>query len=373
MSKVEVYTNSIKIAFEGFDKFENGKPIMMIPTGVWYRGERILTITENILVAVVGNFNNGLPRYRVAITLDHNDYDGKVGEVHAIEYLPGGPQGSGLYATEYEFYDRGLEAIEEKGYDAVSAEMVWSLNYESTYQDPETGAEYDNVLVGLTLTPHPFFGHDHVALYSAKPQQEVTGMDNETLFSKLVETLKDLLGANEPDEIIEPVEQEVDEMADELEGKEVLTQEIDTDAFVSREEYESLSEQHTVASEKIEKLEGELGAEKLARQKEMLGAEADAFKALSVDKDAYIEKMSELRDLSEELADWVLVMLQGADTAMVEADVFAEIGTSLEGDGEFDLEAEVQKVIEEKFDGDQDHYAEALAIVGKAHPDKVQV
>ena len=116
------------------------------------------------------NFAAGLPRFRIPINLDHEDKGGKIGTIKNLQYLPDGPKGSGLYATEYEFEEKGLEAIEEDGYDAVSAEVVWTIGGENAgkYQDPETGNEFDNVLVGMALTPKPFFGHNQVALFCAE-------------------------------------------------------------------------------------------------------------------------------------------------------------------------------------------------------------
>lgn len=161
--------NALKIAFEPFVKLSDvKKPFKLIPEGIWYRGKRKLEITASRLEEAARNFSEGLPRFRVPINLDHADHGGKVGDVKQVAFMKDGPDGSGLYITEYELTEKGQKAIEEDGYDAVSAEIVWSLAG-AKFQDPETGDYHDNVLVGMALTPKPFFGHEQVSLYSAEP------------------------------------------------------------------------------------------------------------------------------------------------------------------------------------------------------------
>ena len=155
------------VAFEPFAKVANGEPIRLMPIGKWYRGDRELDITKQLLEQVVRNFDAGLPQYRVGIDLDHGEGKGKVGDVKALAYLEGTQalKGDGLYITDYDLTDKGVKAIAEDGYDGVSAELVWSLNG-STFQNPVTGEEVDNVLTGVALTPRPFFGRE-VAIFSA--------------------------------------------------------------------------------------------------------------------------------------------------------------------------------------------------------------
>ena len=159
--------NTVRYAFEPFAKIELGQPIKIMPVGKFYRGKRILEVTKDRLQEIVKNFQTGLPRFRVGFNLDHEENSGKVGDVKNLAYLDDGPQGSGLYATQYELSEKGKKAIEEDGYDGTSAEVVWTLNNGAKYQDPESGTETDNVLVGVAFTPKPFFGHKHVALYTA--------------------------------------------------------------------------------------------------------------------------------------------------------------------------------------------------------------
>jgi len=159
-----------RYAFDPFADFKPGEPIRILPEGTWYRGQRTLLLTRDRLKEIAANFAKGLPKFRVGINLDHKDDQGKVGDIKQVAYMESGPKGAGVYATEYDLTDRGARAIEHDGYDGVSAEVVWTLNGGAKYQDPETGQLHDNVLVGLALTPRPFFGHDHVALYHDQPE-----------------------------------------------------------------------------------------------------------------------------------------------------------------------------------------------------------
>jgi len=359
---------SIKIAFDPFAKFESGKPIRIIPEGKWYRGERTLDLTEQILQQIETNFNEGLPRYRVGINLNHEDDKGKVGDIRKIVYMPDGPGGAGIYATDYEFTEKGLKAIEEDGYDGVSAEMVWSINQGSMFQDPETGNEFDNVLVGVALTPHPFFGHEHVALYSNKPEVDM----EESFYNKLINGIKELFKQQEVHiETLEDVPEILDQeviMAEELELTVEQPETIDPDKFVSRDEYEKLASEAKDAKERFEKLEYEMSTDKLARQLERLGLEAESFKAISFEKEEYVEKMTIAEDTAPELADWFRSKLSMLDIGMHEAGLMKEIGSSREAEVQT-LHDVAVSIVKEDFDGDMSHYAEALAEAGKKRPE----
>ena len=168
---INVKDSVMRYAFDGFGDFKVGDPFRLLPEGTWYRGDRKLYLTRDRLKEIAANFDKKLPNYRVGIDLNHEENQGKVGNVKKIAYMENGPKGPGVYVTDYELTDRGARAIEQDGYDGVSAEVVWSLNGGAKYQDPETGKLHDNVLVGLALTPRPFFGHNEVALYHAEQEE----------------------------------------------------------------------------------------------------------------------------------------------------------------------------------------------------------
>jgi hypothetical protein len=169
-------THSEKLGFEPFgtvDGVLRGEPIKIMPVGKFYRDNRVIDITESDLQEIERNTAAGLPRFRIPINENHGT-DGKVGTVNKVKYLADGPEGKGLYATDYSLTPAGQAAIKARKWDAVSPEMVWQKNG-ATYQDPQTGQQHTNVLVGLALCDKPFFSHEHVALFTAdapaaKPQ-----------------------------------------------------------------------------------------------------------------------------------------------------------------------------------------------------------
>ena len=342
--------HSERIAFDDFaDRPTIQGPIRLLPEGVWHRGGRKLTITRERLEEMARNFLSGLPRFRVGINLDHKDDAGKVGNVKAVAYLPEGDRGPGLYATEFELTPKGEKAIGEDGYDGVSAEVVWTLNDGARYQDPETGSEHDNVLVGLALTPTPFFGHQHVALFSAKEATVDT-----SILENLRAGLRELLGlkgkelAPAPEPPPDPIPAEEAEVS------------------MEKEEFEAKIKASTdaLAAEKAraDKLEADIAAEKLAARKVVLKTEAESFKALAIEPDKYAEGMAELEGLKPEIADWMRKLLAGADAAAKA--VMVEAGTSQTTDGAPLAELAKGLVVSEKLS-----YSDALAKASKLHPE----
>src|SRR3990167_6937279 len=162
---------SEKYGFEPFGTLAgvlSGEPVKIMPLGKFFRDERILDITEADLQEIALNFNAKLPRFRVPINENHQT-DGKIGTVKAVEFRKDGADGAGLYAS-LDLTDDGKDLLQRGRYDAVSPEMVWQKNGAS-YQDPQTGKRFSNVLVGLAVCDKPFFSHEHVALFTAFPDQ----------------------------------------------------------------------------------------------------------------------------------------------------------------------------------------------------------
>ena len=373
--------NSEAIKFELVDKygeFEYGEPIRLIPEGTWYRGDRKLDITSSLLGEIEKNFKAGLPRYRVAFNLDHAEDQGKVGNILDVGYLIDGSQGPGLYATDYELSPKGLSSITDDWYDAVSAEMIWSINEGAMFQDPEDGNDYDNVLVGVALTPQPFFGHDEVALFTNKPTKEPSLRERIEKIAKEILFKEGII--DKPDdkqkEILEEVKMEEKEKFEELEAKlaealtslgekETLEAELatlkeeldaskdnDKDEFVSKKDYEELRDKHDT-------LESEILSERLS-------AEVDAFESLSVDKEAYIEHMAKA---DSKQAEFIREQLSAADKALKKAGLMKEVGTERSKERTNTLEGKIESVLSEHFDSDPAKYMDAFERVMLEHPD----
>jgi hypothetical protein len=339
--------HSERVAFDDFAAIRPG-PIRILPEGRWFRGGRVLDVTRQRLEDMVRNFQSGLPRFRVGINLDHKEDQGKVGNIKNVAYIADGERGPGLYATEYDLTPKGAKAVGDDGYDGVSAEVVWSLNGGAKYQDPETGNEHDNVLVGLALTPTPFFGHQHVALFSAKEQD----MDK-TVLETLRDSLRQLLGMKEvssaePVVIPEPIPAEKAEVSMEKEEFDVKL----------REQAELLAAEMARA----DKLEAAIASEKLAARKVVLKTEAEAFKALSIEPDKYADAMAELEAIKPELATWVKGLLAGADAAA--KTIVAEKGSDHSTEG-MTLHQYAAALVEK----DKMTYSDALALASKQHPE----
>jgi len=519
----------------------------LLPEGKWFRDSRELDITQERLLEMVRNFKNSLPNFRVGFNLDHEDTGGKVGDIKDVAYLPGGPQGSGLYATEYELTEKGQKAIDEDGYDGVSCEVVWTLNG-SMYQDPATGAEHDNVLVGVALTPYPFFGHGELALYKTERgevercyitktgavdegeyhpyggaqsfeeyeewckaqdlaynlrettstfetllknilnDEELSMKERIAMINALTTELEEKLGSVEnieegwvlietedfrkfspeerkklaesgkamPDgsypivtvgdlqdaisaigraknraatikhikkraralgktgllpeewsvimslwkrikdafspevtaeikaeieageiDPAEAVEELGDKIALELLGIEKLAVEPIVEETVeevvvekSTPTVETLAVELNASKSEIDTLKAQIEADRLGQRQGELKAEAEAFKALPIGVDEYVDKMTAIGAVNGELATWLHEKFAAMDTALVEAGLLREIGSEREGDlseGDAFLQM-VKNTVTEKFDGDMSKYGDALALVAKAHP-----
>lgn len=405
---------SLKMAFEPFAKFEQGTPIRVLPEGTWFRGARKLEVTKERLLEMVKNFASGLPRFRIPINLDHATNGGKVGTIKDLQYLPNGPQGSGLYATEYEFTDKGLEAIEENGYDAVSAEVVWTVGGKTggEYQDPETGNVFDNVLVGMALTPKPFFGHNQVALFSATEVAAETPLGGAKSFAEY----EQYLGESEERSRISNLHYIFRQCFDNIwEDTEVgLRTKIESVAMLGKEflgkvsggdEYaednsameETMSEKETIVAPEVEEFEGvqlsqeefdalnakatlaeeqkteldKMAADQAEADAEAHSAElrevADSYEALPVEVDEFVANMTAIDIAGEDAVAWFKAQFEAFDVALKAAGVLKEIGTDQEREVSTTagLLESVDQIIKDEFDGDASKYAEALELANE--------
>jgi hypothetical protein len=451
--------HSYQMAFEPFAKMEPGKAIKLLPTGTWYRGKRVLELTADRLRQIEDNFKKGLPRFRVGFSLDHAEDRGKVGDIEDVAYMGDAPDGPGLYATRYNLTERGVKALEMDGYDAVSAEVVWTLNG-ATYQDPQTGSEHDNVLVGAAFTPRPFFGHSQVALYSADQKKGEAMADEMTILQRIEAAIdnirthvfhlptadefavwdtafindlpdsaflfiedggekdadgktvprglrhfpvRDTAGAVDlphlrnalariPQSALSPeqkanalgkahamakdkgVGEAAQTMAAEEAAKEAekMAEALEAEKFTEQlkakdVEIERLTAEAKEASGKAEKLEAESKAAKLEQRKGELKAEAEAFKALPMKTEEYVEKFVALEEKDPETAKWLKAQFAAFDVAMKEAGLLREIGSEREGDlSKADL---FTARITAKMTELKCAYAEAFDIVQHESPD----
>lgn len=130
---------------------EDGKPrddIMLLPTGVWNSPTHgHFTITEETLDNAIYNFQNF--RKDVDINISHFPDDGAGGWF--TELYKASEEGKTVLRAKVEWTKKGLELLKDKVFKFISPE------FDFIHVDPQTGAEYKDVLVGAGLTNRPFF------------------------------------------------------------------------------------------------------------------------------------------------------------------------------------------------------------------------
>jgi len=115
---------------------------LILPIGKIYDsryGE--LDFKKERIQKIVDNFKNGIPAYPPPINIEHNDYQGKYGEIKAAEFE------NGLLIT-VELNEEGKKLIQDKKFEYMSVEL-------EDYLDHKTGESAGEVLVGAALTNRP--------------------------------------------------------------------------------------------------------------------------------------------------------------------------------------------------------------------------
>jgi phage I-like protein len=126
----------------------------ILPIGKFSRFGRTVEITDEMLKDMVGNFRR-VPPTRLPVNIEHEEEHGKVGSIDGLRHVPG----DGLYAL-IDWTPVGKRLLEEQRFQYYSPEVIFGLQ------------EYDgkmtkNILYGLALTNHPYFGTD-TAVFSLK-------------------------------------------------------------------------------------------------------------------------------------------------------------------------------------------------------------
>lgn len=458
------------VAFEPFGSIEGvlrGEPIKIMPLGTFYRGKRKIEITAEDLKQIASNIKVGLPRFRIPINENHAGV-GKIGTVYEAEFNQSGNDGPGLYATRYELTPAGKRIVEDGRFDAVSPEMIWKKNG-AQYQDPQTGKEHDNVLVGLALTDRPFFGHDHVALFSESPEVESMAdtQDKKPLMQRFKDMMAQMIKMMEDEEQGEnmPQKMNVEElikidgfkdydaetrrefakkgwampdgsypiadggdladaihalgrgknnphgsikahiikrakalgladklppdwagstkepMSDPKKGAEHMSDNpSQAETFtVSAEEFaalkakaEKVDELTTQAEQfktRLDETQTQLKTTQRARDLDRMIAHADNFTAISVKADELGEKLLQLQEASPELFKWVDDLLVTLDKQLTQSELFGQFSSDRVDESAETFEGLIDQVLKEKFNGDNDHYADAMKIAEQRRPD----
>lgn len=122
-------------------------PVLPIPGNYKHPVYGTIDITPERNANFVGNFNDGVYQAKVPIDCEHDTKNsGAVGYVTELRQ-----NDDGSVDGRAEWNERGTAMIEGDRYAYVSPE--W---YEQ-WDDPVSGESYDDILIGVALTNHPYF------------------------------------------------------------------------------------------------------------------------------------------------------------------------------------------------------------------------
>lgn len=193
------------------------KRIQLVPIGDWGDSAKgTFQITKAMCDQMVENFERKI-RAGVDINIEHMSENGAAGWVKKVESAD-----DGLYG-EVEWTPMGEEKVKNKEYKFISPEIDF-LHF-----DPETGAEYTNVLIGAAITNRPFF--KQLQHLNASEFERLTNDNGSVVYySHTVMNIEELLAKN-PAELTEEEKQFLNEHSDQLtpEQKETLGDVLDID------------------------------------------------------------------------------------------------------------------------------------------------
>ena len=161
-------------------------------------------------------------------------------------------------------------------------------------------------------------------------------------------------------------------VTEELERTEVIVaEELVVKPEVITVDVEKLTAENRQMTERLAAIETERKAEQLAARKGQLKLKAEGFKALPVQPETFIEKMSALEGASPELAQWVMGEFERLDTVLQEGGLLREIGSSLPGETDPTKKflAAVDQIVKDQFNSNPAKYSEALAVASRQYPE----
>lgn len=181
----------------------------------------VIDIGEKTFGNLERNFHDDVRGIRIAVDVEHRPELGAIGWVKELENRE-----NGEYAL-VEWNKKGADLVKNNEYKYVSAE------FSPKYKDPETGREYKDVLVAVTLTNRPFIKRMEPVLlsesammnrFSAKDlllspideEAEEGGLDTGLELEDLMEIFKEGYQLEDSGEADEREEEEGDEEEEEL-------------------------------------------------------------------------------------------------------------------------------------------------------------
>ncbi len=130
-----------------FDDIQDGEWKLFFPFKTVYHYRQKIKFTPKRGAEMVGNFGK-VPDYELPINTLHDDALGVFGYIKSLRI--------GDYGIEWlpEFNEGAVEKIKEKGYKYASPEVIFD-GFPGV-----DGKEYDNVALGIAITPRPRLGKD---------------------------------------------------------------------------------------------------------------------------------------------------------------------------------------------------------------------
>ena len=134
------------------------------------------------------------------------------------------------------------------------------------------------------------------------------------------------------------------------------------------EKFKALEAQANEAKTKAEQFASDLAKEKHGRRRDQLVEKFDAMVGIPEKPETLADKVLALEEKDADLAAFFVVLIEKADKALVESDLFSQKGSARQAETET-FEAAVDKVLADQFKGDVAQYSNAMEIVQRTRPE----
>lgn len=115
----------------------------ILPVGKFYDPRyQWMEFSEDRLKGIAENFGNGIPAYKPPINIEHNDYQGKYGEITEVWI-----EDTGL-VIKVVCNEEGWKLVKDKKFEYMSVEIC-------DYFDKEKGVSVGECITGAALTNKP--------------------------------------------------------------------------------------------------------------------------------------------------------------------------------------------------------------------------
>src|SRR3990170_4082403 len=134
------------------------------------------------------------------------------------------------------------------------------------------------------------------------------------------------------------------------------------------EKFKALESQTSEAKAKADKFAADLAAEKHGRRLDQLIEKFDAMVGIPEKAETLANKVLALEEKDADLAKFFSELIDKADKALVESELFSQRGSTRQSESET-FEAAVEKVLTDQFKGNVAQYSNAMDIVQRTRPE----